>query len=234
MGWVRRNGVWQKPDLYTVLDIPGEGPNAGTAIKDRTGKVITVLGGVQYSTAQSKLGNSSVFFDGNGDYLTVAYSDDFSFGTGNFTIDFWTRYAGFTLINHHVAQGNGIAGGVCYSGWVVYVYNNSLYLDRYIPETQTSRSVAWSPSLDTWYHVAIVRSENSLLFFINGTQQGATQDVTGVTYASINNLDGQMGLVRTGTGGTYYYLNGWMEAIRVSKGIARWTSGFTPPTRKYL
>jgi hypothetical protein len=50
---------------------------------------ITVNGNTQISTAQSKFGGSSAAVDGAGDYLSIASTSDFGFGTGDFTIEGW-------------------------------------------------------------------------------------------------------------------------------------------------
>jgi hypothetical protein len=65
-----------------------DGTNGSTVFTDLSPvpKVVTRFGDAQISTAQSKFGGSSAYFDGTGDYLTVASSADFGFGTGDFTI----------------------------------------------------------------------------------------------------------------------------------------------------
>jgi hypothetical protein len=89
----------------------------------------------------------------------------------------------------------------------------------------------WNPADATWYHVALVKNgATGYLHFIDGTQIGSTTTDT----STLPNFaaDLRVGLV-TGSSGSNNYHNGWLEEVRVSKGIARWTGNFTPPTAPY-
>ena len=88
-------------------------------------------------------------------------------------------------------------------------------------------SDAWSPVADTWYHVAVVKQgATGYLMFIDGTQIGTTQTDT-------STIPDFAGTLRIGIHTTGNYLNGWVDEFRTSKGIARWTGNFTPPTSPY-
>jgi hypothetical protein len=91
---------------------------------------------------------------------------------------------------------------------------------------------AWSPSLDTWYHVALVKNVNDYYMFIDGTQIGTTytdSDTPGNTFATLD-------IGRCFDAGGYKYLNGYMNEFRWSN-VARWTpqtgQDFTPSTTLY-
>jgi hypothetical protein len=77
-----------------VLHLPMTGANNSTTFTDvqPTPKTITRNGDTKISTAQSKWGQGSGYFDGTGDYLTLANHADFALGAGNFTIEFWIYY----------------------------------------------------------------------------------------------------------------------------------------------
>jgi hypothetical protein len=81
-------------DAYTVLMLHMDGVDTCTHFLDSelTPKAVTAVGNAQIDTAQSKFGNASALFDGAGDYLSVPDSADWAFGTGAFTIDFWTQH----------------------------------------------------------------------------------------------------------------------------------------------
>ena len=84
----------------------------------------------------------------------------------------------------------------------------------------------WLPVVDTWYHVAITRASGTLRHFIDGTQVGsnitATDNVStsDTLYVGSNQSPGD-------------YWDGYLDELRISKGIARWTSNFTPPSTQY-
>jgi hypothetical protein len=89
--------------------------------------------------------------------------------------------------------------------------------------------LGWTPtiSLATWYHVALVRSGNSWYVFQDGSQVGSPR----TSSASVADYTGT--LYVGSYQGTALYFNGWLDEFRVTKGVARWTSNFTPPMSAY-
>ncbi len=77
----------------TKLLIQSNNTDGSKNIEDTSifGKEVTVNGDVQHSTGANKLGNTSLYFDGTGDYLHLNDSADWDFGSGDFTIDFWYK-----------------------------------------------------------------------------------------------------------------------------------------------
>jgi hypothetical protein len=174
----------------------------------------------------------SVYLDGTGDYLTVPTSSQFSFGTGDFTIECWVYLnsisQGYSLF---AMLGDGVDATptqrLC--AWSLY-YDNftpSLVLNRYTP-TNVAFSFAWTPSLSRWYHISIARSGTSLRAFINGVQIGTTQ-TTSQDYSSVNAIDLHIGRF-IASGGISYFLNGYISNLRILKGTAAYIGNFIPPT----
>jgi hypothetical protein len=174
----------------------------------------------------------SVYLDGTGDYLTTPTSSQFSFGTGDFTIECWAYLnsisQGFSLF---AMLGDGVDAiptqRLC--AWSLY-YDNftpSLVLNRYTP-TNVSFSFAWTPSLSRWYHISITRNGTSLRAFIDGVQIGTTQ-TTSQDYSSINATDLHVGRF-IASGGISYFLNGYISNLRILKGTAAYIGNFIPPT----
>jgi hypothetical protein len=219
-------------DSYTKLLIHADGADTSTAFYDfsNSAHAITANGNAQVDTAYSKFGGASALFDGTGDYLTVPDSDDFYFGTSDFTIDFWVRFNSISGSQHIFSQrvddnnrwginkdANDKLNLYFYSGGVgkgVYVMTN-----------------AWSGlSTGVWYHVVMERN-NGCRMFIDGVQQTITETVAFGTN-DVGNLAANLVIGAYGNGAEAY-LNGWLDEISISKGIARWTANFTPPTRAY-
>ena len=216
-------------DSYTKALLHMDGSDGSTTFTDESGKTWTANGNAQIDTAQSKFGGASGLFDGSGDWLHTSDSEDFNVGSGNFTIDFWLR-RNVTGVQQYIAGQNDSSASASSFSFVFYtVVADKIRFQVYSGGTAYNiESTATISDTTTWHHVAGVRDGNVLRLFIDGTQEG-TVSVTGVT---VNNSTNQISIGRTGeyNGG---YLNGWIDEFRFSKGIARWTANFTPPTSAY-
>ena len=200
------------------------------------GPVISQYGNVTASNTQRNfLTSSAVYFDGNGDYIDFVKTDGYSFESGvDFTVEGWWYMNSIAGRPHFIGMGTGVDGTPAhYSDWNMY-YNssNNLTFYYYNGSTAIARQFAWTPVINTWYHIAVSRSGTDLKAFINGTQIGST--ITDST-----NFSGAAGTrpLRLGRwqygGGTNGYLNGYAQDVRITKGLARYTANFTPPTTEF-
>lgn len=209
-----------------VLLLHKDGADASTTFTDSSDSAhtITVTGNAQVDTAQSKFGGASGLYDGSGDYIQMPSSTDWNFGTGDFTVDFWVRFAADPSGEMRIFDLGSYSSG---KGLVVDYYSTSFNV-MHNGNAGSSKSYAFTPSTDTWYHVAITRSGSSERMFVDGTQIGTTQttseDIQSSTYTP---TIGSWTTVHT------YEFNGWVDEFRVVKGTAVWTSNFTPPTAEY-
>lgn len=218
-------------DAYTKSLLHLNGANNSTTFTDESGKTWTAAGAARLSTASPRFGSAWGYFDGStlGGVLTT-YSPDFAFGSGDFTIDFWAlRGEAADASYSRYISGSANVDGI--SDWSVGVSNDYLRFSiwttggSYITIIQSSAKFVQSDGVT---HIAIVRYGNSLTLYRNGISV-ATQDVTGV---SVRNSAFKLGLFRLGEFGGYGF-NGNVDEFRISKGIARWTSNFTPPSAEY-
>jgi len=198
------------------------------------GKAITAVGNAQLDTAQSKFEGASGLFDGSGDYLSAADSDDWNFGAGDFTIDFWVRFNALTNSANYgfVGQQNG---GSAEQGFYWYFTHYATYDDVYFRWRATDAvrvGYNWKPvfAINTWYHLVAVRDGTNFNIYLNGVSQSLTTE-NAIGTRTLENNDGVLTIAREANG---FELNGWLDELRVSKGIARWTSNFTPPASAYL
>ncbi len=216
-------------DDYTKLllhfSTSTNGTNASSAIDSATGKTVAgSYGQAHLDTQYSKFGSSALRLDGTGDYLTLADSADWDFGTGDFTIDYWLRFNSIA-----VSQSFFDIGDLSNSkGTMLYwLQTDGTLRPNFNGIEIMSRS--WSPLVNTWYHIALTRSGTSLRLFIDGVQQGAT--VTDSTNIDASTYGAAIGARNYGPGTQPF--NGSLDEVRVSKGIARWTSAFSVPTSEY-
>jgi hypothetical protein len=201
--------------FYDVsLLLKGDGTNGSTNIVDSSfdPKTITVNGDAQISTAQSKFGGSSLKFDGTGDYLSISDTSVFNVGTGDFTIEWWQKLAA-TNLNYTQFK--------FYSNGGIKAANGAIQL--YTGPSNTN--VAGTTTFTTdWEHIAVVRSSGVMSFFHKGIYVPPNLANTG-SATSITPT-----LIEIGTPfATYVNMNGYIDDFRITKGIARYTSNFTPP-----
>ena len=200
------------------------------------GQVMTKNGNVTASNTQRNfLTSSAIYFDGNGDYIDFVKKDDYSFESGiDFTVEGWWYMNSVASRPPFIAMGTGVdASPAHYSDWNLY-YNSSNNLNWYAYSNggNVLRQFAWTPAINTWYHIAVTRHGTNMRAFINGTQIGTTlTDSTAWTgYSGSRPL--RIGRWQYG-GGTNGYLNGYAQDIRITKGLARYTANFTPPTVEF-
>lgn len=185
---------------------------------------LETVGNAQVSTTQAKFGGSSILFNGTSDYL-FNYSNQAalstSFGSGDYTIEMWVRFAS-TTGNQGLADANASSTSGASGVWFLYK-DNSGNLNFGQHTVGNTISYAWSPSANTWYHVAVCRSGTTVRLFINGTQASSATDSANWVGKGI-----QVGIVATP-----YYLNGYIDDFRITKGYARYTTNFTPPSAAF-
>ena len=194
----------------------------------------TINGNAARSAAQSKFGGYSAVLDGNGDYITVPDNDDWHFGSGDFTIDFWVRFSDVSS-GYHRLVGHWEAGNPQRSFALTYSADTDTLRFSYSTDGSSSSTKAesWNPSVNTWYHVAVVRDGDDLHSFIDGNEIGTSTDVSGVSlYNATVSLS--VGTIFSFGSPDVGCLYGYMDELRISKGIARWTSNFDVPTEAYF
>ena len=179
---------------------------------------LETVGNAQISTSVSKFGGGSLAFDGSGDYLIFPANSTFQFGTGDFTIEFWTYLNSVSGFQMFIDNRNSTAS----TGAYITIYADGSTLFFYT--TGNDRITATSAlSTGTWLHIAVARSGTSTKMFLNGTQVGSTYtDSNSYLAASTNQYIGAR------VSSNDFNLNGYIDDLRITKGYARYTANFTP------
>jgi hypothetical protein len=189
--------------------------NAGI-VDNSTNNTLETIGNAQVSTSVKKYGSGSYYFDGTGDWCTIIDKPELRFGTGAFTVEFWL-YLGAT------GAARGIIGkGTASTGWLISTNSSNNVVFTYSSSTITS---AGALSSSTWYFITVVRQStgsNQTKIYINGINDGTGTVSTDFTQTNIM----YVGANRTGGDG----LNGYISDLRLTNGLARYTTNFTPPT----
>jgi hypothetical protein len=222
-------------DDYTKVILHFDDDDESTTIIDShtggTAHAWTAAGDAQIDTAQSKFGGSSCLFDGTGDWVTVSDNADFALGSGDWTIDLWFYCdAASGTIKHIAGQNDSSETATTKSFHIQRTAADTIRAQAAVGSTVTSVTTTstFTNSTNTgWHHLAFVRTGDTLLLFIDGTQEDS-DTISGTVNDSSNAL-------RVGAGGevTGNPWIGWIDEFRLSVGIARWTSDFTPPVGPY-
>jgi hypothetical protein len=202
-----------------------DGSNGSTTFTDNSSNALTVTanGNAQISTAQSKFGGASGLFDGTGDYLSLTPSSLLQFD-GDFTIECWVR----TGSTADMLVGSSSSD-----------FNNQIFrinqagtgnLSCFINPTQVFAATAAGITTNTWHHLAMCRSGTNTRMFVDGTQVGSTN----TTWSSTFRMDivGAF-FVAGGIATPPLYFNGYIDELRITKGVARYTASFTAPTAPF-
>ena len=222
-------------DAQTVLLLHCNGTSGSTTFTDsgNTGHTITANGNAQlleYGSLTPKFGDKFLRLDKFGDYVSAPASSDWDFGTGDFTIDFWARTYGAprdfdNIVNQFDGAVNGsytIRSTIFNAEDVSFTYYSSGYTD-----IRTSTSI----SDGEWHHVAVVRNSGTIDIYIDGVSKVSATFSGQIGFASGREL--RIGDHISGGSNAGDYI-GDIDELRISKGIARWTSNFTPETEEYL
>jgi hypothetical protein len=188
---------------------------------------IETVGDVRLNASIKKYGNTSIFFDGTGDYIRNSQPDLLNDISGaNFTIEFWVYFTSLATDQALVSKYGNAAENGGGLGYVLQWVQSSSALRLVLGIGGGSDNLypwSWTPVTSTWYHVAVTRSGTSARAFINGTQIGSTTTVTTSDTVSPNSL--QLGKTHT----VSQHLSGYIDDFRLTKGYARYTNNFTPP-----
>jgi hypothetical protein len=177
---------------------------------------LETVGNAQVSTSVVKYGTGSMAFDGTGDYLDIPSNPNLTFGTGDFTLEFWMRTSGtdFNVMNPATATGSGY--------WGLLFQSSNLRWNSAYNVTNLIAVSATAILDNNWHHVAICRASGTTRVFYDGVSQTSQSDST--NYSGV-------AAWRIGSGNVAA-LNGYIDDLRITKGAARYIGNFTPPVAR--
>ena len=220
----QRAGIWPltpstDPDFTSVsLLLHMDGSNGSTTFTDSSsdGIAVTANGNAQISTAQSKFGGASGLFDGSGDYLSTAALASLAPGTGAFTIECWVRWT----------DRSGAQALFNYVGvWSLNkAFANVIQTDNIM--TSGGSLISTTTFVDNqWYHIAVSRGAGAARLYVDGVEESS---VSG-TNANLSTTNVWVGRTLFGN----LYLKGYIDDLRLTIGVDRYTANFTPPTAPF-
>lgn len=212
-----------------------DGSSGSTTFTDSSpnARTVTAFNNAQISTAESKFGGASALFDGSYDYLTTPYSTSlYDWWTSDYTIEAWVYAASWTswartgtsdipcMIGNSDPVGftaNWTFGPIR-SGQVRLFYNNGAGIFTIVTTTTLPTS--------QWNHIAAVKTSSGVTLYINGVSSGGTFAISGTPQSSASfplSIGSHSNIS----------INGRIDELRITKGVARYTANFTPPTAPF-
>lgn len=185
---------------------------------------LETAGNAQISTSVVKYGTGSLAFDGTGDYLKTPYSVNWML-SGNFTIECWLYWTAHGSYGGVVGCANSNTSTGITAGWYLD-FNSSTNNLQF--EGQGGVSVVTTNAIPSsqWVHIAVVRSGSTITHYLNGVANGSGTSST--SFDSVNNPL-YVGVDRGGSS----TITGYIDDLRITKGYARYTANFTPPTAAF-
>lgn len=208
-------------DAQTVFLSHFDGPNGQQSYTAETDQELSFVGTAKIDTTQSVFGTSSLRLSGAGDKVTAQDSANYDFGTADFTIDMWVKFSSIGTNQMLIdigkqTSGKGVSINVGTTSQLEVVING------------VAQTIALGSPLVNGrnYHIEVSRNSTTAKAFLDGVEIDS--------WANSANITGGTGIIIGASDvGGYDELNGWIDELRISKGIARHTSGFTPPTQAY-
>ena len=183
---------------------------------------LETVGNAQVSTAVVKYGSGSMYFDGTGDYLYLPSNRNLELGTGDFTLECWV-YATSAPSDVGIFESRTDGNGATTNGFTITAFSSSVIR---IFSGSVLISSSGTSYVNTWCHVAVTRVSGTFNLYINGVSQG-----TSTTARTLSNTDAVVGGGRYGTtGAVTTSFPGYIDDLRITKGIARYTQNFIPPS----
>lgn len=222
-----------------------DGSNGSTTFIDSSKNALSVTanGNAQISTAQSKFGGASAAFDGTGDYLSSPNNSLFDFGSGDLTIEAWVYIASNSTPDNDGFRTANICNtwntALPLSGWALNMQGSTtttgtgINFDTWSSGNGTFFRATTTVSQNSWNHIAATISGGTRRIFLNGTLLTGTTTSSGSGYTQANSLGNPIRVGSTQLAGYPVALNGYIDDLRITKGVARYTANFTPPSAPF-
>lgn len=204
-------------DVVSLLHF--DGADGSTTFTDEKGVTWSASGGAQLDTGDSRFGASSLLLASANDEIYSGDISAFGFGNGDFTLELLvkTSASGAESVLFDLREGTATTAGSFFisTGRKLALWTGSLIGD-------TGSTV---PS-NTWTHIAFARGSGTLRAFIDGVQQWSVSNSSDFTTSRSCRIGGS-------AFGSLDNLSGHIDEVRITKGVARYTANFTPPTAPF-
>jgi len=233
---VNINQLFRPQASHPSLILHFDGDNNDTFTTNSSavgGQTIAFSGNAIISSADSKFGGSSSYFDGStSTKISVSPIIPNNFGYNDFTIEAWVKIddticdtdgACIVEIGSHSASGeDGIIFMVGYrdGNWISWGWLG-------VANTGAGGALSYTSNYITpgvWTHLALTRQGNIFRIFIDGIQ--GSEDTRGANIIASDNIIHIGGSLNNASANEF---GGYIDEVKVIRGVALYTSNFTPP-----
>ncbi|MFI5397603.1 MAG: LamG-like jellyroll fold domain-containing protein [Candidatus Binatia bacterium] len=191
------------------------------------------LDGAPVISANSIFGSGSMNLTTSGGDVGLIYpiaaGGPLDLSTGDFTVEGWACIGVAPTYSSALAGSFTPSAGL--GGWYINQAVGGYQLTSGVTIGGTQYLVYGPtgvfPSGGAWIHFALTRHGNVWNMFLNGVSGGATTQPAGSLTA-----DTRVG-IGTNPNGVINHFPGWIDEVRITKGLALYTANFTPPTQPF-
>lgn len=223
------------PSFSSVVFLAGwEGSNGATTYnEEKNSRAGSFSGNAQITTAQFKFGASSLVLDGTGDEVTFTDNADWTLSSGNsdqFTIEMFVRFNSTSSSFRGLIRQWGTIGNRSWALELTSADTTNLTF-TFSTDGSASTTVATASAgltTATWYAITVEKdATGKIRIYVDGTMRGSSTPGNSAFFNSSSTLD--IGV------GTTTLLNGWLDEVRITKGVARYASdgGYTVRTTAF-
>lgn len=205
-----------------------DGADASTTFTDEAGNTWTAHGNAQIDTAQSMFGGASGLFDGTGDYLSSTFASGLPLSEV-FTLEGYARFnslasdGGLIFLGNIASNDNRVQIDVRSNGSSAFFAALPAAVDQWNIVAPNGTF-----TVGPWYHVAAVKNGTSAVLYVDGNSVASTGSA-----GTTPNTGSTAYLATARRSNAQRVHNGWLDEWRITDGVARYTSNFTPPTAPF-
>lgn len=205
-------------DVASLLHF--DGPDGSTVFTDQKGLIWSSLGGAVLNGSNARFGSAALACNGTSGALQT--SSSLALGTNDFTIEGWLKPTSLTSVGLFFDQRPSGLNGM----YPALYLDASGFIHFFVANGDVLAQTSGALPLNAYTHIALSRSGGTTRLFTGGVLRGSVADTN--NYLANRTIIGQSSF---NTGAITY--KGYVDDWRITIGVGRYTSSFSPPTAAF-